>query len=167
MTHVVAGDIQGDDPMDDDLSPYPCRGHPAFIVLFYELYLPPTPDPIVTAVFLAVMLIMAAVLLTFGRLAITMTTREITVSFGLSKRRFGWEEVEDCYLDETSAARYGGYGIRGGIYNGQQRLVYNVTNAKRVVLKVRGKKYDEFVFSTRKPEQCMRIIRMQIGKPAT
>jgi hypothetical protein len=108
---------------------------------------------------------MAVVLLTFGRLTITMTASGITVGFGLSKQRFGWGEVEECYLDDTSAWKYGGYGIKGGIRNGRKRLVYNISGAKGVVLKVKGKKYDEFVFSTRKPDQCMRVIRMQIGKP--
>jgi hypothetical protein len=74
--------------------------------------------------------------------------------------------LEGCYPDEASAVRYGGFGIKAGVYNGKKRLVYNVTGAKRVVLKVKGRKYDEFVFSTRNPEQVMRIIRMQTGNPA-
>jgi len=139
---------------------------PLFLVLLYEMSRPPAPDPAEIAVLLVVLVIMAVILLTFGRLTITMTSRDITVGFGLSKRRFGWGEVEGCYPDEASAVRYGGFGIKAGVYNGKKRLVYNVTGAKRVVLKVKGRKYDEFVFSTRNPEQVMRIIRMQTGNPA-
>ncbi|MDH7556081.1 MAG: hypothetical protein QHG94_04010, partial [Candidatus Methanosuratincola sp.] len=68
--------------------------------------------------------------------------------------------------DQASAVRYGGFGIKAGIYEGRKRLVYNVTGAKRVVLRVKGRKYDEFVFSTKRPDELMRVIKGQIGKPA-
>jgi hypothetical protein len=138
---------------------------PLFLFFLYELSLPPAADPVEIAVLFVILVVMAAVLITFGRLTITITAGGITVGFGLSKRWFSWGEVEDCYHDDASALKYGGYGIKGGIHNGRSRLVYNITSAKRVVLKVKGKKYDEFVFSTRNPEQCMRLIRMQMGKP--
>jgi hypothetical protein len=140
---------------------------PLFLALLYEMSLPPAPDPSEIAVLLVVLVIMAALLLTFGRLTITMTASGITIGFGLSKQRFGWGEVEECYLDDTSAWKYGGYGIKAGVHNGRKRLVYNISGAKAVVLKVKGKKYDEFVFSTKNPDQCLRLIRMQTGKPAT
>src|SRR5512136_2447563 len=115
---------------------------PLFLILLYEMSLPPAPDLSEITILLVVLVIMAALLLTFGKLTITITTSGITIGFGLSKRWFAWSEVEECYLDEISALKYGGYGIKGGIHNGRTRLVYNITSAKRVVLKVKGKKYD-------------------------
>jgi hypothetical protein len=137
---------------------------PLIISLFYLLFVWSSSDLFELLVLVMVLVMITFIIFSFSRFSVVMTTSGITVGFGVSKGRFNWGEVEECYPDEASAVRYGGYGIRGGVYNGRKRLVYNVTGAKRVVLKVKGRKYDEFVFSTRNPKQCVRIIRMQIAE---
>ena len=139
---------------------------PLLLLFLYEMSLPPVPDAVEVGVLFIIITAMALVLLTFGRLTITMTATGISAGFGHSKKSFGWGEVEDCYPDDASALEYGGFGIKYGIHHGRKRLVYNITSARRVVVRVRGKKYDEFVFSTKNPDQCMRVIRMQIGPGA-
>lgn len=127
----------------------------------------PPDDPLELPLLIALLVIVSLIVIAFSRFTVVLTNSGIAVGFGVSKGRFKWDEVEDCYPDQASALRYGGFGIKGGIYEGRKRLVYNVTGAKRVVLKVRGRKYDEFVFSARNPEQVMRLIRMQIGRQAS
>jgi hypothetical protein len=139
---------------------------PLIASVWYAFTVAPAEDPLEMPVLITVLAVMTVIVVAFSRFTLVMTNSGITVGFGVSKGRFRWGEVEGCRLDEASMLRYGGFGIRGGVYDGKKRLVYNVTGAKRVVLKVKGRKYDEFVFSTRNPEAVMRIIRMQTGNPA-
>jgi hypothetical protein len=139
---------------------------PLIASIWYAFTVVPPEDQFEIPVLIVILVVISFIVYSFSRFTVVLTNSGIAVGFGVSKGRFRWAEVEGCYLDEASALRYGGFGIKGGTYNGKTRLVYNVTGAKRVVLKVRGRKYDEFVFSTRNSEQVMRIIRMQTGNPA-
>ena len=125
----------------------------------------PVESPAVPLSILAVAALGLAITLNFSRLSIKATLEGISVGFGRMRASFKWEQIEDCYVDKASALRYGGFGIRGGRFEGKSRLVYNITNAPRLVLKVKGAKYDEFVFSTKKPDELMRVIKSQITKP--
>ncbi|MEJ5293311.1 MAG: hypothetical protein WHS82_06910 [Candidatus Methanosuratincola sp.] len=125
----------------------------------------PIDDPAVPISILAVVAIGIAVTLNFSRLSIRATLEGISIGFGRIRTSFRWEQIEDCYMDRASALRYGGFGIRGGRFEGKNRIVYNITNAPRLVLRVKGAKYDEFVFSTKKPDELMRVIKSQIAKP--
>lgn len=109
-----------------------------------------------------VLAIMATIMLTFGRLSITITGDGVKVGFGRIVKRFPWDAISGCYQDDASAIRYGGYGIKGGKYKGKTRMVFNITNAPRVVLVVKGSKFDEFVFSTKRPDEVIRIITSQM-----
>ncbi len=139
---------------------------PLLGIVYYSLAASPSADPYEVIFPVILIAVVNAVVVSFSRFSVVMTTSGIAAGFRVSKGRFGWDEVEECYADEASAMRCGGFGIKGGVYRGRKRLVYSVTGAGRVVLRVRGRKYDEFVFSTRSPDQVMRIIRAQIGKPA-
>uniref|UniRef100_A0A7C3EX09 Bacterial Pleckstrin homology domain-containing protein n=1 Tax=Candidatus Methanomethylicus mesodigestus TaxID=1867258 RepID=A0A7C3EX09_9CREN len=109
-----------------------------------------------------VLAVMATVMLTFSRLSITITGDGVKVGFGRIIKRFPWDAISGCYQDDASAVRYGGYGIKGGKHKGKTRMVFNVTNAPRVVLVVKGAKFDEFVFSTKRPDEVIRIITSQM-----
>lgn len=139
---------------------------PLIISLYFALTLSPPSDPYEVPILVVIFVVITAIVTSFSRFSVVLTNSGLAVGFGASKGRFRWDEVEDCYADEASAVRYGGFGIKGGVYQGKKRLVYNVTSAKRVILKVKGRKYDEFVFSTKNPEQVMRLIRMQIKTSA-
>ncbi|MBC7120141.1 MAG: hypothetical protein H5T33_00970 [Candidatus Methanosuratus sp.] len=135
-------------------------------ISFFAFVSDPNADPLSFLILLVVILIGVVVTLNFSRLSIKVTSTGITVGFGRIKTSFNWGQVEDCYLDTASALKYGGFGVRGGRHNGKNRLVYNVTRAPRLVLSVRGTKYDEFVFSTKRPEELMRIIKSMIHQQA-
>jgi hypothetical protein len=123
-------------------------------------------DPSEVLILVVLLFVITFIVFSFSRFSVVITNSGIAVGFGVSKGRFRWDEVEGCYLDDASAIRYGGFGIKGGVFNGKRRLVYNVTGTKRVVLQVKGRKYDEFVFSTKNPDQVMRLVKMQTGNPA-
>ncbi len=125
----------------------------------------PSEDPMALLAILIVAVIGLEITFNFSRLSIRATFEGISVGFGKIKTSFRWDQIEDCYLDAASSIRYGGFGIRGGRFNGKNRLVYNITGAPRLVLKVKGAKYDEFVFSTKRPDELMRVIKGQITKP--
>ncbi|TES83470.1 MAG: hypothetical protein E3J91_02070 [Hadesarchaea archaeon] len=66
-------------------------------------------------------------------------------------------------MDEASTIRYGGWGIRIGRVKGKWILVYNVIRCPRVVLSLREGRFREFVFSTKSPEQVIKVVKQQIG----
>ena len=108
---------------------------------------------------------MTFVVINFSKLVIKATSRSITVAYGLFKHVIPWEDIADCYKDESSAlGSYGGYGIRIGRVNGRTRLVYNVLGGERVVLVLNKGKFNEFVFSTNNPEAVMGVIKGRIGR---
>ncbi|MCX8173851.1 MAG: hypothetical protein N3F63_04495 [Thermoplasmata archaeon] len=112
--------------------------------------------------FLILTLILVALTVNFSHLKIMLTPASITVCFGLFKHRVFWKDVENCYMDREQTFIYGGWGLRIVKVEGKWRLAYNVIEGARVVLSLRRGKFREFVFSTRKPEEVMFIVRQQI-----
>ena len=108
--------------------------------------------------------LMIFIISNFGKLDISATSESITVRYGMFKKVMRWEDVGDCYTDESPVFSYGGFGIRIGMVNGKRRLVYNVLGGARVVLGLKKGRFNEFVFSTRDPEAVMDMIKGRIGK---
>lgn len=133
-------------------------------VLVYQILVGPIGScPAPNWFFLLMFLLFLGVVINFSRLNIRITHLFVKVSYGIFKHIIPWENVENCYLDEASIIRYGGWGIRIGRVKGKCRLVYNVIGAPRIVLSLKKGKFKEFVFSTEKPEEVMNIIRQQRG----
>lgn len=106
--------------------------------------------------------LMTFVIANFSKLVVKATSKSITVSYGLFRRVTPWEDIDDCYPDESSAVGYGGYGIRIGRVNGKLRLVYNVLGGERVVLGLKKGRFDEFVFSTKNLDAVMDVVKKYI-----
>jgi len=101
----------------------------------------------------------------FTKLMVKATSKSLTVSYGIFKRVMPWEDIADCYPDESSSlGTYGGYGIRISQVNGKSRLVYNVLGSSCVVLGLKKGRFNEFVFSTNDPDAVMAVIKERIGK---
>lgn len=109
---------------------------------------------------LLMFLLFLGVTINFSRLIIKMTPRSVDVGYGIFKHKIHWENVEDCYLDDALTI---GWGIRIGRVKGKWRLVYNVIGAPRVVLSLKKGRFREFVFSTKKPEEVINVVKQQIG----
>jgi hypothetical protein len=133
-------------------------------LLFYQILVGPIgANPAPNWFFLFMFLLFLGVMINFSRLTIRMTPRYISVGYGIIKHSILWENVEDCYLDEASTIRYGGWGIRIAKVKGKWRLGYNVVGGPRIVLSLRRGRFKEFVFSTKNPEEVIKIAKEQIG----
>jgi hypothetical protein len=135
----------------------------AFIMLFplvYQILVKPLGSrPAPTWFYLIMVLLFVMIAFVFGRLTIRMTPASISVGYGPLGQNFNWDNVEGCFLDETSAVQYGGTGLRMARIRGNWRIIYNVIESPRVVLSLREGRFKEVVFSTRHPQEVMKTIK--------
>lgn len=133
-------------------------------VLVYQILIGPIGTrPAPNWFLLLLFLLFLGVTINFSRLKIRITLQSINAGYGIFKHKVSWEDVVDCYLDKASTIRYGGWGIRIGRIKGKWRLVYNVIGGSRVVLSLKKGRFREFVFSTKKPEEVINLVKQQIG----
>jgi hypothetical protein len=135
-----------------------------FAALYQVLIGPIGENPAPNGLYILMALLFLALAITFSTLVIKLTPHSVVVGFGMIKRTIPWDLIERCYMDEVSSLRYGGWGIRIGRVRGKWRLVFNIIGAPRVVLALKRGGFDEFVFSTRHPDEMVRIIRQRIGR---
>jgi len=90
-----------------------------FFLYFYQIIVGPIgTDPAPNWFWLVMAVFMLAITINFGRLSIGIASGGVIVGYGIFKKRILWENIEDCYIDEASAIRYGGWGIRLGRVDG-------------------------------------------------
>lgn len=99
----------------------------------------------------------------FATLTIRVTTQGVSAAYGAIRYSIPWSNIAGCRLDEASAIRYGGWGIRLGWAGGKKRLVYNIIGSQRVVVEKKQGFHQEFVFSTRKPNEVLKAINDGLG----
>ena len=102
----------------------------------------------------------------FARLDVVITDEQATIGYGVIRSHTMWRDIIDCYPDEASVLRYGGWGIRVGSYRGKRRLVFNAIGAPGVVLLRRDNSFPEVIFSTDHPEQAAEAVRAALRKAA-
>lgn len=128
-------------------------------ILIFQLFVGPLgskPASNVSLVFMIVLFSVCGIM--FSRLAITINSRGVVVGYGIIKQLIPWDNIEDCYLDRTSAVYYGGWGIRLRRAGGKWRIIYNVLEAPRVVLSLKEGWQREIAFSTRQPQKIISIV---------
>ncbi len=135
-------------------------------LLFYQILVGPIgTNPAPNWFYMFMFLLFWGVMINFSILTIRMTSRYFSVGYGIIKHSILWENIEICYLDDVSTFKYGGWGIRMAQVKGKWRLVYNVIGGSRIVLSLKKGRFKKFVFSTRNPEEVMKIIKEQIENP--
>lgn len=102
--------------------------------------------------------------LNFLILVVKITSEFLIVGYGIFKHKINWKDVENVYRDKASVVKYGGWGIRFGKVEGIWRLVYNIPESDRIVLKLKKGNFREFVFSTKNSENVLKLIKEQIEK---
>ena len=135
-----------------------------FAALYQVLIGPIGENPAPNGLYILMALLFLALAITFSTLVITLSPRSVAVGFGIIKRTIPWELIERCYVDEVTSLRYGGWGIRIGWVRGKWRLAFTIIGAPRVVLALKRGRFKEFVFSTRHPDEVIRIVRQRIGR---
>ena len=101
--------------------------------------------------------------LQFRRIVVSITPDSVTVSFGLFSYRIPYRRIISAFVDEKPGIVYGGWGLRIARARGRHALVYSVLNVPRVVIEQNGSRYGYFLFSTKNPEEVIRLIRQQTG----
>ena len=135
-----------------------------FVLLYQTIVGPFGSQPAPNWFFLVMFLLFLGLTVNFSNLNIKMSPRYVSVGYGIFKHNIPWENIEDCYLDEASTIRYGGWGIRIGRVKGKWRLVYNVIGRPRVVLLLNKGKFKEFVFSTNHSQKVIEIVKQKVGE---
>jgi hypothetical protein len=99
--------------------------------------------------------------LNYRTLTIRLTADELKLRFGLFRWTIPLENVERCFLDETSLRRIGGAGIHFSSFEGRYRAMFNFLEYARVVVALKKKRglVREVAFSTREPEEVVALIR--------
>lgn len=108
--------------------------------------------------FLIMFLLFCGLILNFRRMTTRITAREVTVSYGIIRKKIPMENIKECYSDQALTIKYGGWGIRIWRGKGEWKLVYSVVGAPLVVLSLHKGRFGEFLFSTHNREQVVKII---------
>jgi hypothetical protein len=136
------------------------------LILIYQILMGPVgTNPASNLFLLGMFLLFLGLTITFSRLIIRIAPGFISVGFGFFKQKISLENIENCYLDEASAVKYGGSGIRIGRVEGKWRLVYSIIGGPRIVLSLRKERFKEVAFSTKQPEKIIRTLKEWTGIP--
>jgi len=120
--------------------------------------------PFLIGTILCAFILFVVTTLNFNTLTIRITPEFVKVAYGIFGRKSVFENIEACSLDNVSNFRYGGFGIRIARVSGSWRIAYNIFKCPRVVLSLKKGRIREVVFSTKNPEEVMRIINFQTGR---
>ena len=133
-----------------------------FLFFYFALTSPTSTDPELTWLkwyFLIMCLFFLGVTINFIWLIIRIGPYSISVGYGIIKYTILWENIEGCSLDESSALKYGGAGIRITREEGKWWLVFSVIGGPRVVVSLRKGKFRTVIFSANHPQEVVKIIK--------
>jgi hypothetical protein len=104
-----------------------------------------------------IMIIILIIILNFIRLHIKITPQYVSAAFGIFKYKVLLENIEDFYDDKDPLVRYSGLGIR--LNRTQGKWYYGfILVGPRIVLELKESRLGGFVFTTKNPEEVLRIL---------
>ena len=109
-------------------------------------------------ILIVVFLLVTWLVYNFRALTIGINENTITASYGRISYSIALDNIEAATIDTNPGILYGGWGIRMARIKGESALIYNVISKPRVVLKLRNGRFKQFAFSTKKPEEVIRLI---------
>jgi hypothetical protein len=94
-------------------------------------------------------------------LFIQVSEDELTLKFGLFTWHISLDNIETCFIDETSLWRIGGAGIHFTPLGGRYRAMFNFLEYPRVVVCLKEKKgpVRDIAFSTTRPDEVMGLLK--------
>ncbi|MEN8242401.1 MAG: hypothetical protein ABFS17_10800 [Chloroflexota bacterium] len=98
----------------------------------------------------------------YRTLIIQLTTEELKLKFGIFSWTVPTDNIADCQLDHISGfMRYGGAGIHFMMIEKRYRASFNFLDHPRVVIAFKNRvgPVRDISFSTRQPEELIRLIR--------
>ncbi|MDX1534991.1 MAG: PH domain-containing protein [Thermoplasmata archaeon] len=133
------------------------------LALFQLIVGPLGSRPAPTLLFVGIAALFGLLAVNFSRLIIRMTPDSVEIGYGIFRRRIRWSDIEGVHVDELSALREGGVGVRVLKVKGKWRIVYSIVGGPRVVLSLRSGRFREVVFSTKNPDQVVELVRRYAG----
>jgi hypothetical protein len=99
--------------------------------------------------------------LNYRTLHIQLTAEHLKLKFGLFSWTVALDNIEDCFIDETSLWRIGGAGIHFSPIQGRYRAMFNFLEYPRVVIALKHKLglVRDIAFSTQRPDEFIEKIR--------
>ena len=96
--------------------------------------------------------------LNYHTLIVQITKDQLILKFGLFTWTISLDNIEDCFLDDTSLWRIGGAGIHFSPIHGRYRAMFNFLEYPRVVIALKRKLglVRDIAFSTQHPEEVIR-----------
>ena len=102
----------------------------------------------------------AAVTVNFSYFTISVSDEGVQAAYGVFKKRLPWNSITSCELDDEKS--FYGYGIRYGKYKDSWVWIFNIIGGPRVAVLSSGDKPRGLIFSTKNPDEVIRIIRERI-----
>ena len=101
----------------------------------------------------------------YRALKIRITPETLQLTFGIITWKVAISNIKSCHIDETSMWRIGGAGIHFTWLKGKYRAFWNFLEYPRVVVSLNKKHgaVHEIAFSTKQPEQVMKIIQSRLS----
>lgn len=96
----------------------------------------------------------------YRTLVVRLDEQALTLQFGVFTWRIPLGNIEAVFPDETSLWRIGGAGIHFTPLGGRYRAMFNFLEYPRLVIALKVKKglVRDVAFSTRRPEELLRLI---------
>ena len=103
--------------------------------------------------------------LNYRVLVIHLTPDALHLRFGLFTWPIALNNIERCFLDETSLWRIGGAGIHFSPIQGRYRAMFNFLTYPRIVIALKEKRgpVRDIAFSTRQPDRLLTLLRESIA----
>ena len=114
--------------------------------------------------FSGMFLLFLALALVFRRLTISITNEGVSVTYTLFRYDVAWDDIVDLAVDERSAFWYRGYGVRIARGGDGWVLVFSTIGPARVTLVLKERWFSHFVFSTRRPDEVVKLVRERMSK---
>jgi hypothetical protein len=116
---------------------------------------------ILAAVFLVLCVFFLFYSVNYRTLTIQLTPEAVKLRFGLFTWTIATDNIERCFLDETSLQRIGGAGIHFSSFQGRYRAMFNFLEYPRIVIMLKNKKgpVQDVAFSTQRPDEALRFIQ--------
>jgi len=109
-------------------------------------------------VFLPLAGLVFLLVLNFLFISIRLDEEGLSARLGVFRTRARWDQVTGAETDTLPGSAYGGWGVKGGRVGAEYVQVYSTVAHRRVAVKFSGHRFDKLIFSTRNPEEVLRLV---------
>jgi hypothetical protein len=100
----------------------------------------------------------------FGKFNIIASDERLTISAGMNANSVKWNEIDSAGEDFSRRALGNVLTAVPTIVDGESAMVYSISKLPRIDLSLKNKSLRRIIFSTRQPEELLKIIQEQARK---